>query len=910
MAAGPDYAAATVARAAAEGPATELDVTLDPRGRRISGHARLRIVNDGRDPMAVVNLWLYPNVLAERSPALNDVSFHWLYPGGFSPAGIEISNLRADGVPASLNTWDVPFVGKRTMGQVKLPAPIAPGGAATVDVDFDTRIPDRFGAFGCDGARCRLMGGFYPMLSSSRGQNAEYSLEEPPVPRAGRTRVTLWLPAGLALVLDGQPIVNDTGGPFTVTGQDVRYPTIVTDDVLRPATDTMGGHAITYLHRRPRPPSSEDQPLPYVREDVAGLVLATARRALALADAAGLPGDVPLTLVEAPLRHELVQQHGDVILVSDQLFKIFPVDRVRKYHRMEIARAVFETVADAAIRAHEAPIDRERAAGVIAAYLTDVYARAEFQYIEYFRELLSPFDFVPVIDQLLYAPLLASPSSYFGEVDDRDRIRDGVGRFAPQSPGPRLLYSKLVDLVGPARFPELARRLYADHTPLRRAAAETFGADLEWFWRQWLQIVWPVNYRLDSVKVTPGAAGPHVAIVVQSEHWSPIRESVEVRVLDKAGGDRTLTWDGDGEAHQFDVDLPAGLSSVEIDPRHRLVESTLASQSLRADDDPRVDNRKPRRWRLLYEGAGALLNISQSTLNFAVSMLAKPQYDLRRQIEATVFHDEASRLGIDLDAGRSFGRQADRNRLTTLVFAGLSGARLDPSFGAKLGEQPQNGWRLSGRLGLEHDTRDFFYDPWRAVGVSLDLRYTLTALDDGDRLSQVTAGIELLRLFELAAGHVLAVDGASVATFGDVRTFAQLPSAGGPAALRGYATDELLSRVFVLGRLELRDDYLSGLDWNLLHFTTVRGFAGTLFADATAIATCESYGLSRDRVYFDAGYSFRVLHDAFGIQQQLLSISFAVPLNRHDPYAQCLDIPRAPVSRPPFAVMLSFFPSF
>ena len=81
-------------------------------------------------------------------------------------------------------------------------------------------------------------------------------------------------------------------------------------------------------------------------------------------------------------------------------------------------------------------------------------------------------------------------------------------------------------------------------------------------------------------------------------------------------------------------------------------------------------------------------------------------------------------------------------------------------------------------------------------------------------------------------------------------------------------------------------------------------------AETHAIATCESYGLSRDRVYFDAGYSFRVLHDAFGVYQQLLSIDVAVPLNRHDPYASCLGHPIAPVARPPLSVMLSFFPSF
>jgi len=62
--AAPDYAAGSVARAAAAGPATELEATLDPDGRRISGHARLRIVNDSGAPLTAINLWLYPNVLA------------------------------------------------------------------------------------------------------------------------------------------------------------------------------------------------------------------------------------------------------------------------------------------------------------------------------------------------------------------------------------------------------------------------------------------------------------------------------------------------------------------------------------------------------------------------------------------------------------------------------------------------------------------------------------------------------------------------------------------------------------------------------------------------------------------------------------------------------------------------------
>jgi hypothetical protein len=854
-----------------------------------------------------VKLWLYPNTLTERSPALNDVRFHWLYPGGFSPADIEIANLRIDGAPAPVTVHDIPLVGRRALAAAPLARPLAPGQAVVVDVDFVTQVPRRYGAFGCDGARCRLMGGFYPTPARDAGPTMARRPQETAIARAGRTRISLRLPAGLALVLGGQPIVNDGGGPFTVSGDDVLYPTIVTDDVLRPAALTVGAHAVRYLHRRERPPPSNDQPMPYVREDIPGLVLQTARQALTLADAAGLPRDVPVTLVEAPLRHELVQRHGDVILVSDQVFRIFPFDRLRKYHRMEIARAILASVADAAVRVHETPGDRDRTAGVLGAYLGDVYTRTEFQLLEYFRELLSPIDFVPAIDQLLYAPLLASSSTYFGDVDDRDPIRDGVGRFTVIGPGPRLLYNKLVDLVGPQRFPLLVRKLYAERTPLRRAATEVFGADLGWFWAQWLVNVPTVNYRLETVRVTPGAAGSHVTLEVRRV-GEPIREPVEVKVTDRDGGERTLIWDDDKPSRRFDIDLPAGLSRVEVDPRHRLVETAIAP--LKDADDARMDNRAPPRWRLLYDGAGALVNVSQTSLNFALGMLAKPQFDLRRRIQITAFHNETTQFGLGVNAGRSFGRQADRNTLTSLLMAGVHGAFLNPDFGASLGEMPQNGWRAGGRILLEHDTRDYVFDPWRAVGLSAAVSYTLTALERGDRLSQVTAGAMLLRLFELAPGHVLAIAGEGGATFGDVKLFTQLVSAGGPLALRGYGADELLARSRAIGRLELRDDYWTGLDWNLLHWTTVRGFGGTLFADVAAIGTCESHAFSRDRVYFDVGYSFRVLHDSFGIHQQLLSIDFAVPLNRHDPYASCLGVPRAATDRPPFTVLVSFFPSF
>ena len=138
---------------------------------------------------------------------------------------------------------------------------------------------------------------------------------------------------------------------------------------------------------------------------------------------------------------------------------------------------------------------------------------------------------------------------------------------------------------------------------------------------------------------------------------------------------------------------------------------------------------------------------------------------------------------------------------------------------------------------------------------------------------------------------MLALDATVGATFGDIRLKVQLTDAGGPGGLRGYLPGVLLGRANAIASVQFRDDYVSGLDWNLLHFTTVRGFAGTLFADAAAVSSCDNYSLSSQNVFYDVGYSFRVLHDAFGVYQQLLSVDLGIPLNPRPPTGT---LPRLP----------------
>lgn len=916
-----DPAVALPPPAAPARPRVDLGLTLDPDGRRLAGTARLAIPNVTDRPLTEVRLWLYPNHLARRPDALGDINFHWWYPRGFSPAAMQIRTARAGTarVPVAVTGAPSP-AGPDTVAQLPLPVPVPPGAVATLEVDFTATLPDRLGGFGCAGGRCRLMGGFYPYPLPLGPEG--FTTDAPPDRVDFSMRVAA--PAGVDLLIGGSggSAIRSTGAEVTVAGHNVPYLTLVADRELHSEDVAAGGfRARLFHHTARRPPSSAGEVLPYVREDRVELVLDGVRAALAfLAEqglkppapdpaAAGGAGAPPLTLVEAPLRHELVQAHGDEVLISDRLFELFPVERLRKFHRLELVRAVFTAALERALRGSEPDADVALGAEVMAAYLTEVFTLREFRRIEFARDLLRPLAFIPAVDQLIYAPLVASSASYFGDVEERDDVRDGVHRFSHRRSGGRLVYAKLLDLLGPKGMSLLGRTVLGERVPLRQAAARIFGADLGWFWRQWLGPPPAVNYRLARVQATPrpggGAGGVRVTVDVERQ-GADLYEPVEVRVVDRAGAVHDLVWRDRGSAHRFELDLPAGLASVEVDPRRRLVERSLGT--LAPADDPRADNRDPRRWRFIYSGFGALLDVTALQASFVAALRLKPQHDLHNTFLLLARHTQAVQIGVDASYSRAFGRQADRNRLTSELGLGIGVARLDPSFGVAATEMPQPGWRLSASAFLDHDDRRYLIDPWRAVGLSLGLGYSLTALDSGERLSQIGAGVELLRLFELAPGHVLAINLQAGLTAGDIRTRSQLSRLGGAAGLRGYGIDELFGRGRLVARVELRNRYLSDLDWNIAHFTAVRGFGGNFFLDAGLVTSCDDLSAGRDDIYVDAGYTFRVLHDAFGVYQQMLSIDVAVPLNRHDRI--CLGTRALAVPRPPVAVLISFLPAF
>ena len=110
-------------------------------------------------------------------------------------------------------------------------------------------------------------------------------------------------------------------------------------------------------------------------------------------------------------------------------------------------------------------------------------------------------------------------------------------------------------------------------------------------------------------------------------------------------------------------------------------------------------------------------------------------------------HSLSTRIGIDTAYARLFGAQADHNRLTSNVGVGLSASLLDPTFGSASTDRLRPSWRLAGNVFFQHDDRDYFIDPWRAVGISASAGASMIGLATGEKLVQFGAAVEALRLF-------------------------------------------------------------------------------------------------------------------------------------------------------------------
>ncbi len=888
---------------AAERPRYELSVRVDRDARSVEGHVRIT-VPPAPIERASIYLWRYPDRLATRSKKLNEYNFYWVYPRSFNPGELRTGAITIDGEAADLEVLDHPQAGPRTLLRVTPKRVIAAGARAVVELDVHVKVPTRYGPFGCVHSLCTLTGGFYPMLPPDDA--AGFALLDAPPARADY-QVTVGVPRVSDVVIDGELHAVERGGQVTVALPNARQAAILVGKPRYRAVEAdYRGQKIVYLTADVKgiPPTST-QLLPYQPTDRTWRVIEAAKGALDLLDELGLPmaPGHTLRLVGGEEKLELALPLGGFVLVSDQIFDIFPLGRFLKFHELQLVRAIYDNWIDERVAARERADDVAWAPDVTASYLVDLYTLRSYRKEEFARQILSWAGFIPAIDRILYAPQIQFAAAYFYSLEDADPLRDSLRQFNNDRPTGKTVYSKLRDLLGDKGIDQVARRQLAGE-PLRQAAESVRSETLDWFFRQWLRPYPAVDYRFISVSSERQAGGgvTVTALVGKKSPGPPPVEPVEVAARDLKGHRVVEKWDGRGLEHSYVFELAAPLDVIEIDPRGRLVEQLPG-----ANDDLRFDDRKPARWKFIYNNFGGLVYFFPTlgidlSLDFSLARIL----DLKNSMRFIIYHTNATDIGVLADYARSFGKKITDGRLSTAFDVSLSAARINASFGQAVGRGAHPGTQIGLGVGLGYDDRLFVWEPTKALSLSVSAGLVLTVLDNAQLLTQGTVSAGWESIVPLADGQGLALTASGAITAGDLSIARQMLAAGGDAGLRGYAIDELLGRGRVIARAEYRHVFVHDLNFNILHSLYLRGVGGGLFVEAAMVTACGSYSVDRSSFAYDVGYTLRLFADWFGVSQTTLNIDIAVPLRREQ--RDCFGPLPAPSTREPLGFFFAFGP--
>ena len=224
--------------------------------------------------------------------------------------------------------------------------------------------------------------------------------------------------------------------------------------------------------------------------------------------------------MEAPLRMELANAQAHSVLVSDQLYRLAPVSRFRKFHSFQLVGAVFDCLLEARLAPRERPADLAFSPNVASSWLVDLYTLRVYRKKEFASDILRWVSFIPAIDRILYAPMIPFATAYFNTIDEPDPTRDDMHRFMTDWPRGKLIHEKLRDLVGDRGMTDILRALWAG-TPVREAVATIARQPIEAFFTSgWAPIpTWTTAF-ISSAGTRPG---PDTAITFASRSAAATR---------------------------------------------------------------------------------------------------------------------------------------------------------------------------------------------------------------------------------------------------------------------------------------------------------------------------------------------------------------------------------------------------
>ncbi len=796
---------------------------ISPQGDSIEGVAHISFVNGGPDPLDHLVLLLYPQTLAEPESELNDLTFSRVYPGRFSPGGMVLPDHATEAVPFEL--------AQGAYVRLPLEAPLAPGETVELELPFVTTVPRRFGTFGRYRWIVALNGGWTPQVAARR-TDGSWDLAAPPPPASWV--LDLRYDPSWSATVNGAVQGADRADAGAAVGSyslfapglarvetDARFLTVVLHRAGEVITvDTEQG-PITYVGRRPT--KRQQQDLHRVAEGALGLM-----RALEVEGA-----EQGTVLVEVPLRWRLIEQGEGVILVSDRFLEVDP--NFRRFAQTQLARAMMTDRLVGPMAAVESPADVPAMAEAVSWALLPRYLSGRYRFNPSAQDLLRPFDFLPSVEQFLYAPRYPFADEVINNPYQFDPLRADIRRFHRAGISPRVSLLKLKERTGALAVDSAATTYVASlrsggSQPLLPLMEQRCGVELRSTWEDWEAAVPVLNYDLTVEREPLGERWlTHVEVTREVGAGQRVQEetvNVEAVIGARPGQRRTkirLRWDGEGEGASWALETARRIQFVRLDPEHKLMEVSAEGFS------QRHDNRRPRRLKVYPWGYLGDINVTEGTFQGTIGLSGKPAFDNRNFFEVYATHNEETMLGIGGGYYRFFGRsQSSLFRRNYLGFSS-SVEMLNQRFAELPGQIPLV---ATGYLSYRYSNRYSGSFPTRggSFRVSLHLgRFQQTILPDGTSPAFVGASVGGSGRFALHPSLVVAVMGKAGTTT------AALPHQqlvlGGSNDLRGLPEHYATGNFKLLTSVELRYLVLKDMDLRI-PFCRVRAIQLNAFVDA------------------------------------------------------------------------------
>jgi len=608
----------------------EIDAAVDVHRSIIVGTENLLVKNTTLQPINELYFFLYPNQFETKNQHLNEVNYRWHYPSGFDRGWMKLEEIRSGpgGDSLELKLVSVEHVPAGTIGLVSLSSPLEPGEETTLEIDFETKVPHKFGPFGRFRNTLTVQGGWYPYLVAldRSGRPVYQSL-----PDLSSVQARIRLDATRDAVVNGE--FYDDVEEIEVPAQRARLISMVLTPEFHVFREKVGSDDVVFYSLFPKRYRLER-------------VMESLQRSVG--DASEFFGErrEEVPVVETYLRATMTYPGEHMIFLSDRFLMTVVQFDFRNLNHLELARAVAYLFALDRVSKHE---DTERynwIAEAVGWWFRNEFMATHFEDLANLRETAGKMGMFRPFNRMAAAPTIPFTDTYIANVPVRDSLRESIFYFNNQLTSGRLLTENLELALGRERSDALFRQYLGQSRSLQSLAEASAGDELEGFFTQWEE-GYPVDldYRLTDVRRNERDGESYrTHFRVEKSTSVDFVQPLEIQVKEEGGGTQLVVWDGKGLHKDFDVESERKVQGIEIDPRRRTVET----------DD--YNNLYPHRWEMVIDRGDQ--TVSSGGLGLATRIRLHKKRDFTKWMFVSPFFTP-SLVGVKTGMLFNFGNTVD-----------------------------------------------------------------------------------------------------------------------------------------------------------------------------------------------------------------------------------------------------------